>query len=607
MLRLSIFLTAFAVFAKATVDPAMECAFCSIALGLTEEIEVQIKFITKMKDDKCGKMNKLEKAACEFAIDEGSKAVLGKIRPEATCSKINMCKDKYTTCKLFDEWPIKKLPDAPQSWPVERKLGESLSDYYADLQKFLQEISTKISAVTSASSSTASTDGNKFYDFMAQLGAMQYALKALLSGATVESLSQKDSNGCSKLDIKCKGTAVAKHDPFSDADGDLYSTKKELRGYDWRGKDCDDKNDQIYPGRATVPAGVDAATDYNCNGISGKNASMPYKELFCSGANAPRPIIALGDSATAHFHLPPQWFTAQNWNLDGFETVAADEMDFPACSWSTGHAEPDACPFQDPFPGTNGKIVSLYTQMRNRNRCNNNAYTNIGVNGARMTSSSLLVDAMKINPQTDSPVLLWLSLIGNDVCNSGHAGTPPETFYSQAIETLTRLDSMLPKGSTVVSLSLFNGELLYDTMHAQTHPIGTSYSTMYDYLNCLEVSPCFGWLNSNADIRKETTAWANTLNDQYRKIAAQSKALFKNFDYIFYDADYVRLFGDYVKAGYPGTNLIEKVDGFHPSQAGNAMFALGFWEFLETQHPEAIGAVNPHNAEMDAMFFAGKV
>jgi acyloxyacyl hydrolase len=114
-------------------------------------------------------------------------------------------------------------------------------------------------------------------------------------------------------------------------------------------------------------------------------------------------------------------------------------------------------------------VTSLYTKLRERNRCNNNDFQNIGVNGARMTSSSGLVDAMARQQSSDSPVLLWLSLIGNDVCN-GHPNfdhmTKPDDFYRSAMETLQRLDTMLPSGSYVVALALFDGELLYDTMHA---------------------------------------------------------------------------------------------------------------------------------------------
>ena len=593
---------------RAAVDPAMECAFCQIALGMTEEIEVQVKFMEKMKSEKCGKLGNLEKKACEFALDKAASAILGKAAPEATCAKIGLCKDQYASCKLYDAWPVKKLPDQPKEWPVERRELGALPDYEAELQKFLKKVMDVVSAHESSATPLPSGSDTKFYDFMAKLMSMQFSLKALLGGATAEQLAVKDSNGCAMFDIKCKGVAMGKHLPFSDVDGDFYSTKPEMRGSDWRGQDCDDKNADVHPGRAIAPDSVAADSDWNCNQISGKNETGTYEDMFCTGANAPRPLLALGDSATAHFHLPPQWFTAKGWNLDGLRQVLEDEMDATKCSWSTGHAlNTQSCPFQEPVPGVaEGEVVSLYTQLRARNRCNHNAYTNIGVNGARMTSASGLVDAVKIDKDKDHPVTLWLSLIGNDVCKSDTNYTPLDEFYNDAIATLTRLDGMLPAGSTVISLALFNGELLYDTMHAQQHPIGTSYSTMYDWLNCLQVSPCFGWLNSDGAIRRQTTEWANKLNDQYRKIQAQSKTLFKNIDYVFYDADYNNLFGSYVKAGLPGTNLIEKVDGFHPSQAGNAAFAITFFQWLQENHPNAVGAVNPHNAEIDALFFPNK-
>ena len=426
-------------------DPAMECAACTVMVGMTEEVEVQVKFMEKMKADKCGSMGTWEKKACELALDKAASAVLGKAVPEQMCAKVGMCKEPFSQCKLYSEWPIKHLPDQPQSWPVERRslLEEAernlggIPSYEAELEKFMDKVKAVIKAhqdSTSTATPSASSD-SKFFDFMQRLTAMQYALRQLLDGASSETLfSAKDDNGCSLFDFKCKGQAVGKHLPFADSDGDSFSTKQELRGYDWRGQDCDDKNADVHPGRASVPNGVAADSDFNCNGISGKNATGSYEDLFCSGANAPRPLIALGDSATAHFHLPPQWFTAKGWNLDGIKRVAEDEMDVPACSWSTGHADAQNCPYQDEVPGlAQGQITSLYTQLRARNRCNNNAFTNIGVNGARMTSAMGLVDAVKIDREHDAPVTLWLSLIGNDVCKSDTNYTPIDEFYNDAV------------------------------------------------------------------------------------------------------------------------------------------------------------------------------
>ena len=60
---------------------------------------------------------------------------------------------------------------------------------------------------------------------------------------------------------------------------------------------------------------------------------------------------------------------------------------------------------------------------------------------------------------------------------------------------------------------------------------------------------------------------------------------------------------EYADSGHPLTDLIEPSDGFHPSQTGNAIFAQKFFQFLEQEHPEAIGPINPYNAEMDELFF----
>jgi acyloxyacyl hydrolase len=110
--------------------------------------------------------------------------------------------------------------------------------------------------------------------------------------------------------------------------------------------------------------------------------------------------------------------------------------------------------------------------------------------------------------------------------------TKPDEFYSSAIETLVRLDKLLPPGSHVIALALFDGELLYDTMHRHQHPVGASYEDLYEFMNCLEENPCWGWLNSNATNRRLTTQRSNELNRVYRRI--ENEQAFQNFKFIFY-------------------------------------------------------------------------
>ncbi len=55
------------------------------------------------------------------------------------------------------------------------------------------------------------------------------------------------------------------HEPLVDFDGDGFSTIPTFRGYDWRGFDCDDFKNSIYPGRESWDG--DKSVDFNCNGI----------------------------------------------------------------------------------------------------------------------------------------------------------------------------------------------------------------------------------------------------------------------------------------------------------------------------------------------------
>jgi len=83
------------------------------------------------------------------------------------------------------------------------------------------------------------------------------------------------------------------------------------------------------------------------------------------------------------------------------------------------------------------------------------------------------------------------------------------------------LDNTLPKGSHVVVYGLANGLILFDTLHNHTHPINVTYESFYDFLNCVEVSPCWGWMNSNETVRNISQGIANSLNDVYRDLVSK--------------------------------------------------------------------------------------
>ena len=235
--------------------------------------------------------------------------------------------------------------------------------------------------------------------------------------------------------------AMDNHTPYEDADGDKFSEWHTLRGADWRGKDCADTNAAIYPG--ALPVDSDREQDTNCNGIYGIDAASgePYEDLFCRDTK-PMGTIVLGDSASAHFHVPYQYLSVVDWDDKTFANLLPtleNEFDWPMLSASTG--------FQNSSqwaPDVVGKQNSTYQVMWRRNRCVHRDFQNIAVNGARAGSmNSSIVQSMARSQNKDYPALVIYALIGNDVCN-GHPDTlahmtTPKEMHDNALDTLKYL------------------------------------------------------------------------------------------------------------------------------------------------------------------------
>ena len=405
-------------------------------------------------------------------------------------------------------------------------------------------------------------------------------------------------NICTLLPGVC---AMENHEPFFDTDGDLFSTYSSLRGTYWRGQDCNDWDRTVFPGRNSSDAEVDA----NCNGIYGVDptSQKTYEDLWCANSGAIG-VAALGDSATAHFRIPEGYLTAKTMNPQTFANVVRlleNEADWPMLSWSTGHL--NASEFG---PDVVGPMTSVYSKMVERNRCNHRDYQNVGVNGARV-SDLLDFDTYLSRDRADNvkPVLLFYSMVGNDVCSGHHTFdtmTTPTEYYNRIMAALTRADTFLPAGSHVVLIPLVDGRILFNTMNNRIHPIGSlnndvTYKHFYDYLNCLDTSPCWGWMNSNETVRNTTWEIASSLNAQLPIIVKNSKGLFKNFGV----HNLGNIFNEAL-ANYKGPmwELIEPVDGFHPSQLGNSI--IGDFLFNMTVQFGLAGNVNPNNAAIVQKF-----
>ncbi|KAG8442762.1 hypothetical protein GDO86_011537 [Hymenochirus boettgeri] len=358
-------------------------------------------------------------------------------------------------------------------------------------------------------------------------------------------------------------------------------------------------NKSVYPGRR--PEDWDKLQDSNCNGIWGLDPvdGIPYEKKFCEGSNS-KGIVVLGDSAAAHFHIPPEWLTVTNMSQETFSNLPlaiSNELDWPQFSLYTG--------YQNSTIG--GWTNSLYLLLRKNNLCNHRDYQNIARNGNYFEIITIL-NSLSRNQELDKPTVVFYALVGNDVCN-GHPDTlshmtSPQKMHLNVMATLNTLDSLLPKGSHVVLVALADGRILWNTLHDKYHPVGqlnkdVTYSHLYSFLSCLKSNPCEGWMNKNESLRNLTTERANQLSKVLENITSQK---FSSFDIIFIKNIYQKVIAEWSKLGRNPAELIEPVDGFHPSQIASALGAKLIWQEVVQSRPELFGEENPYNKAIMAVF-----
>lgn len=194
------------------------------------------------------------------------------------------------------------------------------------------------------------------------------------------------------------------------------------------------------------------------------------------------------------------------------------------------------------WPLDKGNVSSVYMKLFQRNHCNHRDYQNLAKNGAdSFDVNNVLLKSLNRKKGIDQPALVIYALMGNDVCNHWHNYdhmTTPQQMRSNLLKTLHTLDQQLPNGSHVLIVGMVDGRLLYNNMHDRIHPIGSlrrdvTYSKFYDFMNCLDISPCYGYLNTNESVRNFTAERAFALTDVMRDVAKHAK--YHSFDVTFID------------------------------------------------------------------------
>lgn len=544
------------------INGGSNCAACTVTVGLLEQLtEVYNKSIDKVLDEVCGFFPKSLSPICDYFVDEYGVQVIELIEAEQTaddvCNELKFCTDR--TCRLFAPPPMPRHPSATQSTKTSKS-------------------SHKISVIeTNPQMDKSRAEKNDL-------------IRKLLSEKT-----SKLGNTPWQWIVDLLNRMSVHHEPVLDVDSDHYSDFSTLRGYSWKGRDCNDLDPAYRPG--LLDTNSQSAIDFNCNGISGIDNSekVSWEDELCGNSGA-MGIAVVGDSFGAHFSIPPSYMNASEINSSTYVDLLScieNEFDWPERSAFTGYNNV-----------TGVMIDSIYLRMRERNLCNHRDYQNIGVNGA--SSNSLpnhYITSLARNQTTDKPLLLIFELIGNDVCGAhphlSHM-TNVSMFTKNILDTLSYLDTTLPKGSHIVFLGLADGRVLWDALHNRTHPLGVSYEDVYSFFNCLEVSPCWGWMNVNETIRNATSERAAELSAVYPQIIANYT--YNNFDMAYYEFPFNEVNEAWVAEGGQTWELIEPIDGFHPNQVAHALIAENLWSKLQTDHPTFIGDVNPNNDLIAKLF-----
>ncbi|KAL0490645.1 acyloxyacyl hydrolase [Acrasis kona] len=374
-----------------------------------------------------------------------------------------------------------------------------------------------------------------------------------------------------------------------DLDGDYFSKYNSVgRGANWRGRDCNDWSSKVHPGRKYTNIGE----DMNCNGIHGidKETEKSFEDLFCNSFPDDRQLIFLGDSSVAGFMIPVEWLDLKN--LTKVLSAYNNELDWPMKVWGSG--------WDDSI-----QSESMYHRIVSRNKCAHRQFQNVAKNGAEMKDLVEQIKNVQIS-HDDKPALVFIGYIGNDVCGpSLETMTPVDLYEKRLREGLESLNKKLPKNSKVVMFGLIDGAILFDHMGDLQHPIGpVKYSQFYEFLTCSGMNPCSTWLTTNSTSRALASERMRQLDGVLEKLVTE-QFKFENFDLTFIDFEELidLAFAQLDKEKRPYSDLIDAVDGFHPSILyGSRILSKFLWQVLEKQRPDFIGDINPNNEKIQSLF-----
>jgi len=109
-------------------------------------------------------------------------------------------------------------------------------------------------------------------------------------------------------------------------------------------------------------------------------------------------------------------------------------------------------------------------------------------------------------------------------------------------------------------------------------------------------------MNTNAYWRNVTSQRAVALNNVYKQIIANHSTSFFHFDMFYFDFPMPEIINIWTKRGGHVWDLIEPVDGFHPSQIANSLLTEVIWSRISSNYTYLINPINPNNELIYRLF-----
>lgn len=160
----------------------------------------------------------------------------------------------------------------------------------------------------------------------------------------------------------------------------------------------------------------------------------------------------------------------------------------------------------------------------------------------------------------------------------------------------------------MVLFGLVDGQLLWNQMSHLNHPFSSkanniTYAQFYQFLTCSGLNPCNTFLNNDINIRNAATQRAKELDDILERIAKSKKYTFE-IGYIDFEELLEKAFAQIAKEKRPASDLIDAIDGFHPSiEYGSRVISSILWQILCERYPSFIGLKpNPFNEQIEKLF-----